>query len=125
MCRACGSTNLEFLTAVPYTEKETARFENLVKLCGNQAMKEAGQQELLAGPLSLHVCASFLIPPSRARKLLPGTFHAQRPDFDNIEKSITDGLKGVVYHDDGQIAVAEVRKVWSVQPQTEVEIETL
>lgn len=41
-----------------------------------------------------------------------GSAHTQRPDLDNITKSIADGLNGVAYADDGQIAETEAIKRW-------------
>lgn len=49
----------------------------------------------------------------------------EKPDVDNYFKSVTDGMKGIVWKDDNQIVDAEIHKYYSDQPRVEVEIEEL
>lgn len=49
----------------------------------------------------------------------------KKPDIDNYFKAVTDAVNGVLYKDDGQIAVSICRKVYSLNPRTELEINQL
>lgn len=108
-----------------YTPKETASYENLVKLCylgaHGKAMFPAGV------PLRVNINAHFPIPKSWSKKLrLAAVYHTGRIDADNIGKLIGDALNGIAYHDDAQVAVLHVAK-WMTfdEPRVEVVIEGL
>jgi len=95
-----------------------------------KARLAAGIEELFEGPLGLEVHACFPCPQSRWRKRTPRPeeHHAKRPDADNLAKSVKDGLSGVLYHDDAQIAELIVRKRIAAQgdpPRVEVLLYTL
>ncbi len=47
---------------------------------------------------------------------------SMRPDIDNLEKSLLDGLAGVLYKDDKQVCHTEMHKIRANPPYTEVEI---
>lgn len=49
----------------------------------------------------------------------------KKPDIDNYFKAVTDAVNGILYKDDGQIAVNVSRKVYSWNPRTEIEIQPL
>ena len=42
-----------------------------------------------------------------------------------VEKSLYDSMSGVVFKDDGQIAMHDVGKFYSLNPRIEVEIEKI
>ena len=92
---------------VTYTPKTTATFENLVKL---KAEKEFSR------PLTGAICVAirFYLPrPKRIiwkTKPMPETYSDKRPDIDNLAKSVIDGLTGIAFKDDGQIADLHVTK---------------
>ena len=44
--------------------------------------------------------------------------HLQKPDLDNIVKSVKDGLNGLAYDDDAQIISIGARKRWSSDRDT-------
>lgn len=46
----------------------------------------------------------------------------KRPDCDNIQKIVMDGLTGVAYFDDAQVYFCEVTKRYSKDPRVEVEV---
>lgn len=50
---------------------------------------------------------------------------AKKPDVDNYEKALYDSMSGIVFKDDGQIALHDVGKFYSLKPRIEVEIEEL
>ncbi len=50
--------------------------------------------------------------------------HTKRPDLDNVLKAIKDGLNGIVWGDDSQVAVLrECRKGYSDTPRVVVTVE--
>ena len=49
----------------------------------------------------------------------------KKPDIDNYEKALYDSMSGVVFKDDGQIAMHDVGKFYSLKPRIEVEIEEI
>ncbi len=95
-----------------YTPAKTVAYEGLVALAGQEAM---GERDPLDGPLSVEIVATFPIPASwpkwRRTKAVAGTeYHGSRPDGDNILKAVGDGLNGVVWRDDSQLAMCGVTK---------------
>lgn len=108
-----------------YTPERTSRYENLVKLAAQQQM---GAVPPLEGPISLTVCAVFAIPASwsnRKRAAADGMPVTKRPDLDNVVKAIKDGLNGVAWADDSQVAVLTAVKVYGACPRVEIEIEVV
>ena len=56
------------------------------------------------------------------------TYHAQKPDIDNVVKSTLDAMNGVAYGDDKQVVELSATKVWADLHQLcglELVIETL
>lgn len=49
----------------------------------------------------------------------------KKPDVDNYEKALYDSMSGIVFKDDGQIALHDVGKFYSLKPRIEVEVEVL
>lgn len=49
----------------------------------------------------------------------------KKPDIDNYEKALYDSMSGIVFQDDGQIALHDVGKFYSLKPRIEVEIEEI
>ena len=49
----------------------------------------------------------------------------KKPDIDNYEKALYDSMSGIVFQDDGQIALHDVGKFYSLNPRIEVEIEVV
>lgn len=100
-----------------YTPKTTQDFEAAVK---KEAVAAAAH---LNGPtdqpvrmrlrLYLRRAKSWTI---RKQKLLMGRAHSQRPDLDNLVKSVVDACEGVIYVDDKQIYKMDVIKAWDADP---------
>lgn len=89
-------------------------------------------QDMLEG--ALRVRARFYIKPpqylSKAKKyhqtLLDEVIPVdKKPDVDNYEKALYDSMSGIVFKDDGQIALHDVGKFYSLNPRIEVEIEVM
>lgn len=49
----------------------------------------------------------------------------KKPDIDNYEKALYDSMSGIVFKDDGQIALHDVGKFYSLNPRIEIEIEKM
>jgi Holliday junction resolvase RusA-like endonuclease len=96
-------------------EKERARIEMLTQ----------DPYEIVQGPIYIDLTFYLPIPLSIGRvkrELLEGKPHDKKPDRDNLEKFIFDALRGVLYTDDAQIADGIVRKIYSLEPRTEIVI---
>lgn len=137
---------MQFVSNIPYADAVSAKYENLVAYCASQAMREQGI-ERIAGKIVSVECKFYLpIPESRAckkehiyplspltqhesgelpvpacKRLHEGEPHGQRPDLDNLLKSL-DGLNGVVWSDDCLVYGLEAMKLWSHNPRTEIRI---
>lgn len=74
------------------------------------AARAAAAGKLPPNPVSIDVIAYFRIPrrPRNAKAIVPGAFHRQRPDADNILKAVFDSL----WQKDEGIAVASITKLW-------------
>jgi len=83
----------------------------------------------MEGPVVL--CATFLFerPKSHYGKSLKASapiYHTQRPEVDNLIKTVLDGLNGIAWGDDAQVVEVSGRKAWSDGvAQTNVRIENL
>ena len=80
------------------------------------------------GPLLLRLTFRFRCPASAKKKEKEiERWHTKRPDLDNLEKSITDGI-ACLMGDDSQICTKVSKKIiarWGQPEGTEVSIETL
>lgn len=47
------------------------------------------------------------------------------PDIDNIAKSIMDGLNGIAYNDDKQVACLTIQRLQGEEERAEIEIEKI
>lgn len=108
-----------------YTPAKTKTYEEEVAILGKSAMNGL---EPLTTPIAVFVYATFPIPESYSKKrreacLNGSERHVKRPDLDNVVKAITDGLNGVVYHDDSQIVSLHATKVYGTDGMVEVMIQ--
>ena len=51
--------------------------------------------------------------------------HIKRPDLDNLEKFVSDCLKGEAWLDDSQVVHSDTKKMYSHEPRTEILIQEL
>lgn len=109
-----------------YTPKETVRFENEIAWAFKACAR--GAKFLEKVPLKVTAWFYMPIPKSLSKKqqeALKDEWHTSKPDIDNVQKSVQDALNQLAYHDDGQIAWLDVRKIYSYCPRVEVIIEQL
>ena len=99
-------------------------FKATCRLAAQQVYRDAP----LCGPLSLKLCFVMPRPKAKQWKTRPmprEPYTASRNDFDNLAKSVTDALTGLVWRDDGQIWQADIVRVianGNEQPHVEVQI---
>ena len=102
-----------------YTPQATVDYERLV---GWQC-RSVHKGKPLATALKLTVRVFFKLPKRTVKE--KGDRHTNRPDLDNIIKSIKDGLNGIAYEDDSQIVKIEATKQWASEDYVIVELEEL
>jgi len=80
------------------------------------------------GPVRVEIEAVFEPARSwskRRRESAMGTYHTQKPDRDNVEKAVLDGLSRIAWADDAQVADGRCVKRWGPVAQTTVTVEPL
>ena len=100
----------------PYEVAEMKLWRNQCKfLIANQYMGQPILEGALRAKLRFYIQALLdeIIPVDK------------KPDIDNYEKALYDSMSGVVFKDDGQIAMHDVGKFYSLKPRIEVEIEEI
>lgn len=97
-----------------YTDSKTLEYETHVAMRARQAI---GASEPLKGALSVFLYLRYAVPASYSKKrkeaCLAGLEFPKRIDIDNVYKSITDAMNGIVYLDDSQIVEAHIKKVYA------------
>lgn len=107
-----------------FTPKETSEYETIVGFYARRALKQP-----LRGAIRVKVDFYMPIPKGwqKAKKQLAEEGQIRpvsRPDLDNLEKALFDGMNGIAWVDDSQ--VVEVHKAeWYGEPRTEVELEEI
>ena len=79
----------------------------------------------IEGPVCLSATFWFERPKSHYGKILKASApvqHTQRPDVDNLIKTVLDGLNGIAWKDDAQVIEVTGRKEWGNFPETQVKI---
>lgn len=107
-----------------YDPPESARYKKHVA----QVAEQHSLEELIDSPIKLTVDAYIEIPKSYTKKkrkqIEDGELlHIKKPDIDNMLKSITDGITGVLWTDDNLIVELIGRKHYSENPRAEIIIE--
>lgn len=113
-------------TGRSYTPAKTEKFENLVRLAYSLQQPDLDPTE---GPIELTVRAYFSIPKSWSKKKQAEAATEQmkkisKPDLDNCLKAVQDGLNGVAWKDDAQVADTHTSKRYSTRPRVDIIIET-
>lgn len=61
----------------------------------------------------------------RTNQELEKMFVEKKSDIDNLAKAVLDASNGILFKDDGQIAVMSAQKLYSLEPRIEIVIERL
>ena len=97
-----------------YTDAKTIDYETQVAIKARHAI---GASEPLQGALTVFLYLRYAVPASYSKKrkeaCLRGVEYPKRIDLDNVYKSITDAMNGIVYTDDSQIVEAHITKVYA------------
>lgn len=107
---------------IAYTPKDTAVYENLVRLAFSQKYPDWEPKDTR---VQAFIYAYYPIPKSYSnyKHELANEGYidpTKKPDADNIAKSILDSLNGIAYRDDAQVTFLEVTKHYADQPRVEV-----
>ena len=108
---------------VSYTPAKTRTWERQVALQGQVAA--AGRGCPWRGALAVEMRFVLEVPrswPTARREAALGAPHAKGPDLSNLAKSVEDGLNGVVWGDDRQIADLRLSKRYGPRPGVRVGI---
>lgn len=82
----------------------------------------------MTGPVRVTIEATFVPAQSWSKKrraAAMGGWHTQKPDRDNLEKAVLDGLNRIAWADDSQVADGRTCKLWGETEQTVVTVEAL
>lgn len=109
------------------TPKKTRAFETAIGVLCRRAM---GALKPASGPVAVSFVAFVPIPQSWTKRdranakagLLQPT---SKPDLDNYEKAILDGLNGIAFYDDSQVCDVVKAKRYSENPRVVIEITPL
>ena len=97
-----------------YTDAKTIDYETHVAMRARHAI---GSTKPLEGALSVFLYLRYTVPESYSKKrkeaCLRGLEYPKRIDIDNVYKSVTDAMNGIVYLDDSQIVEAHIKKVYA------------
>lgn len=122
-----GKGRARFGNGRTYTPAKTVAYEGLIALAAEKAMDG---RDLLEGPVYVTLSAFFPIPASWTKKRRTQAttgllWHTSKPDGDNILKAVGDGLNGIVWKDDSQVAFSKVVKQYAETPRLEILVEPL
>ena len=102
-----------------YTPAKTKAWEKTVAKAAWWAMhgRIADEHQLLEGPLKVMLVFYIPIPRSwskRRKKEAVGQPHVFKPDLSNLVKAVEDGMAGIVFSDDSQVAVLSASKRYAL-----------
>lgn len=123
-CPKCGAKNLYFLYSHEYSDKDQREYEKFAAGCALQGMNG---NERLIGPLAVDCVFYFAIPKTGANsKKQEGDWHTQRPDVDNLKKTVMDACNELVWADDCIVSRISGEKRWTLGcPRTVVSVTSL
>jgi Holliday junction resolvase RusA-like endonuclease len=107
-----------------YTPEKTERYENRVAMAAREAM---GDRDPFTRPVEVHLRIGVEVPASwserKRRKALAGLIGAtKKPDKENIEKAVMDGMNRIVYDDDAKIVRTTSSKFYTTRPGVQVQV---
>lgn len=80
----------------------------------------------IEGPVSVEIEARFCPAASWSKKRRAETMgqpHTQKPDADNLGKTVLDALNRIAWADDGQVSAITIRKLWGERDEVHVTVE--
>jgi Holliday junction resolvase RusA-like endonuclease len=99
-----------------YTPAETVAYEYQIQRAAKRAM---WGNQILLGPVRLHLEAGYQIPASFSQKKAQACMFGHvcpivKPDLDNVLKALGDACNKVVWKDDSQIVEVSMRKKYTI-----------
>lgn len=94
-----------------YTPDATRNYEDLVRFCYRQKVKEEPTEKAVAVFITVWMIPAKSLSKKKAAELKSRP-PMNKPDVDNIGKIILDALNGVAWKDDKQVTALEVIKLW-------------
>lgn len=92
-----------------YNAKGYTDYKNAIGLAAKAKIKTP-----LETSISIDIEFFFEIPPSWSKKKKEAAgWHKSKPDIDNLIKGVLDGLNGIAYKDDMQVAKIAARKQYT------------
>ena len=109
-----------------YTPKDTANYENLVRLMYEAKCKS----QKLEGAIRADIIGYFPIPASTSKKrtqmMVEGKIrYTKKIDCDNLAKIVLDSLNKIAFDDDSQVCELVVQKRYSTEPRVAVRLTEL
>ena len=101
-----------------YTPKKTEQWEDMIRL---QILKHR-PEKLLDSAIALKAVFVLQRPKSIPKKR---KYPETKPDLDNLLKSLTDAMEGIIYTNDSRIVKKQVEKIYGDPPRVEVEVEVI
>ena len=85
---------------------------------------------MMQGAIKMEIWAFFKIPKSASKKMqrcmmLNKIKPEKKPDIDNIQKIILDGLQGRAFEDDKQVIEITAHKAYGLEPRAVVEVKEI
>lgn len=101
-----------------YNDPKYTDYKELVKSIAKKCIKEP-----LSGAIALEVYFIFEVPKSwNKAKKESAKYHISKPDIDNLQKGIMDGLSGIAYKDDSQVSYMIAKKEYGVENKIMINI---
>lgn len=97
-----------------YLPEKTRALQQLIIMEWNK-----NRREEFTGPIIVRIHAVIEMAqswPKKKKESAIGKPHTQKPDIDNIEKTILDALQGHAYKDDCQVYQIHTIKTWGILP---------
>ena len=110
-----------------YTQAETRRYENRIQ---HEFVEKYYDQHFEANePIRCDILIGIQIPMSFSKKKHQAALNKEilpltKPDLDNSAKSLMDALTSIAYHDDKQIVVLVVKKIYAPMPFVRMRLQT-
>lgn len=109
----------------PYEKSDMTSYKNAV----SYSIKLTKPSKIEKGPIAV-IIHFYIYPPGyllkakrKADDLKNERIYCdKKPDIDNYEKAVLDACTGILFKDDGQIAVSVTQKIYSLNPRTELEV---
>jgi Holliday junction resolvase RusA-like endonuclease len=109
-----------------YDPPESRRYKELVRMCAERAAKDNGLTDPIEVSCKVGMRFFLRIPTMskkrRARCIAHDIRPVVKPDWDNLAKSVQDGMIGSVLSDDSVVTCAWIQKFYGEAPRVEVSV---